>query len=165
MNAYTPIGCTDIYYLHKMDLQSNTLPSQVRAQLQIDRIPVWFPHAKRHVLASSHPTHSFCLLDLPACGHQSITSRAQLPRDRSINLGFNVISSYSFVKLGSTMPTSTQNPPFKRLSVKELHPSFAAEIQDVDFNAIDDDVVKEIVTAVEKVTFLCFVHKTDICGI
>ena len=40
---------------------------------------------------------------------------------------------------------------FKHIEVKELHPTFAAEIEGVDFGNITDDVFAEILAASAKV--------------
>ena len=46
---------------------------------------------------------------------------------------------------------------FKHLTIKELHPTFAAEIGGVDFSKeIPDDVFDEILAASAKVNPLCF---------
>ena len=41
---------------------------------------------------------------------------------------------------------------FKHIQVKELHPTFAAEIEGVDFENISDDVFADILAASAKVS-------------
>ena len=46
----------------------------------------------------------------------------------------------------------TQGDNFKTLSIKELHPTFGAEVSGVDFSQnIPDDVFEEILKAMAKV--------------
>ena len=47
----------------------------------------------------------------------------------------------------------TPDTKFKTLKIKKLHPTFAAEIEGVDFSRpIPDDVFKEVLAASAKVT-------------
>jgi alpha-ketoglutarate-dependent 2,4-dichlorophenoxyacetate dioxygenase len=59
------------------------------------------------------------------------------------------------------MPGLVQESPFKRITVKELHPTFAAEVQDVDFANVDDETVAEIRAAVDKVSSIT--HWPSLC--
>ncbi len=44
------------------------------------------------------------------------------------------------------------DPPYKTLTVKELHPTFGAEVHDVDFSKhISEDVFEEILAVMAKV--------------
>lgn len=45
----------------------------------------------------------------------------------------------------------TQSTPFRTITIKELHPSFGAEIQDVDFQNMSDEQFQEIKAAMAKV--------------
>jgi alpha-ketoglutarate-dependent taurine dioxygenase len=49
------------------------------------------------------------------------------------------------------MPGLVQSSPFKRIKVVELHPTFAAEVQGVNFADLDDETVAEVRAAVDKV--------------
>jgi len=40
---------------------------------------------------------------------------------------------------------------FKRIKARQLHPTFAAEIEGVDFKNLDDETVAEVKSAIEKV--------------
>ncbi|KAI9924170.1 hypothetical protein ASPWEDRAFT_70280 [Aspergillus wentii DTO 134E9] len=51
---------------------------------------------------------------------------------------------------------SKSTPSFQHITVKELHPTFAAEIHGVDFNAINDEVFAEILDAVTKYGVVVF---------
>lgn len=44
-----------------------------------------------------------------------------------------------------------QETPFKTLKVKELHPTFGAEIEGVDFDNVSDETLQEILAAMAKV--------------
>jgi alpha-ketoglutarate-dependent 2,4-dichlorophenoxyacetate dioxygenase len=53
------------------------------------------------------------------------------------------------------MPGLTTEPVFQLINVKELHPTFGAEISGVDFSKpVEDDVFQEILAAITKVTLL-----------
>lgn len=41
--------------------------------------------------------------------------------------------------------------PFKTIEVKELHPTFAAEVSGVDFEHVSEEQFKEILAAMAKV--------------
>lgn len=49
------------------------------------------------------------------------------------------------------MPGVLQAAPFKTIKVVELHPTFGAEIQGVDFSCISDESFSEILAALAKV--------------
>lgn len=50
------------------------------------------------------------------------------------------------------MPGVTTGPSFKLINIKELHPTFGAEISGVDFSKpVDDDVFQEVLAAITKV--------------
>lgn len=49
------------------------------------------------------------------------------------------------------MPGLIQETPFKAFEVRELHPTFAAEIIAVDFTNVSDETLQEIRTAMAKV--------------
>lgn len=50
------------------------------------------------------------------------------------------------------MPGLIQQPQFKTITVKELHPTFGAEIQGVDFDNLPDEQFNEIKAALAKVS-------------
>lgn len=50
------------------------------------------------------------------------------------------------------MPGLIQQPHFKTITVKELHPSFGAEIQGVDFDNLSDEQFDELKAALAKVS-------------
>lgn len=54
------------------------------------------------------------------------------------------------------MIAKDDQPTFQHITVKELHPTFVAEISGVDFSAdkIPDDIFQEILAAVNKVCCL-----------
>ena len=53
------------------------------------------------------------------------------------------------------MPHATEGEPFNHISVKELHPTFGAEVHGVDFSKpVPDDTFAEISEAMAKVSTL-----------
>ncbi|KAI1141328.1 taurine catabolism dioxygenase [Hypoxylon sp. FL0543] len=54
------------------------------------------------------------------------------------------------------MPGLIQESPFKTITVKELHPTFGAEISGVDFQNVSEEQFKEIVAAMAKYGFCVF---------
>ncbi|KAL1879104.1 hypothetical protein VTK73DRAFT_7328 [Phialemonium thermophilum] len=50
----------------------------------------------------------------------------------------------------------TQDTPFKTIKVKELHPTFGAEIEGVDFDNVSDETLQEIIAAMAKYGFCVF---------
>jgi alpha-ketoglutarate-dependent 2,4-dichlorophenoxyacetate dioxygenase len=53
------------------------------------------------------------------------------------------------------MPGLLQEPQFKHITVKELHPTFVAEVQGVDFSKpVSPEVFSEIQNALAKVKLL-----------
>lgn len=51
------------------------------------------------------------------------------------------------------MPGLTTEPPFKHITIKELHPTFGAEISGIDFSKpVDHDVFQEVLAAITKVS-------------
>ena len=52
-----------------------------------------------------------------------------------------------------------QDAPFKTLRVKELHPTFGAEIEGVDFDNVSDETLGEIISAMAKVRYALFVSR------
>jgi len=49
------------------------------------------------------------------------------------------------------MPGLIQETPFKTFAVRELHPTFGAEIEGVDFANLTDEGLREIIAAMAKV--------------
>lgn len=49
------------------------------------------------------------------------------------------------------MPGLIQESPFKTIAVKELHPTFGAEVSGVNFQDLSDEQFREIVSAMAKV--------------
>jgi alpha-ketoglutarate-dependent 2,4-dichlorophenoxyacetate dioxygenase len=49
------------------------------------------------------------------------------------------------------MPGRIDQPAFKAFKVHELHPTFGAELEGVDFDNLSDEGVQEIVAAMAKV--------------
>ena len=49
------------------------------------------------------------------------------------------------------MPGLVQETPFKTFAVRELHPTFAAEIEGVDFGNLSDEQLTEVKDAMAKV--------------
>jgi hypothetical protein len=49
------------------------------------------------------------------------------------------------------MPGLIQETPFKTFTVRELHPTFGAELVGVDFDNMTDDGLNEIIAAMAKV--------------
>lgn len=49
------------------------------------------------------------------------------------------------------MPGLIQETPFKTITVKELHPTFGAEIEGVDFDNLTDEQFSEVKAALTKV--------------
>lgn len=58
---------------------------------------------------------------------------------------------YITVSPSPNMPGVVTEPNFKRITVKEIHPTFAAEVQGVDFGNTDDETMAEIRAAMAKV--------------
>lgn len=57
---------------------------------------------------------------------------------------------------GRTANKAGSAPVFSHISVKPLHPTFAAEISGVDFkSSLSDEVFQEIYQAITKVYILC----------
>lgn len=50
------------------------------------------------------------------------------------------------------MPGLLQQPAFKTITVKQLHPTFGAEIQGVDFDNLSDEQFDEVKAALAKVS-------------
>lgn len=44
-----------------------------------------------------------------------------------------------------------RDTPFKTIKVKELHPTFGAEVEGVDFNNLSEETLQEILSAMAKV--------------
>lgn len=49
------------------------------------------------------------------------------------------------------MPGVIQESPFKTIQVKELHPTFGAEVSGVNFQDLSEEQFKEILAAMAKV--------------
>ena len=49
------------------------------------------------------------------------------------------------------MPGLLQETPFRTITVKELHPTFAAQVEGVNFEELTDEQLGEIVAAMAKV--------------
>ena len=49
----------------------------------------------------------------------------------------------------------TEEPEFKTISIKELHPTFAAEVEGVNFQNLSDEQFNEIFAAMAKVSLRC----------
>jgi len=49
------------------------------------------------------------------------------------------------------MPGLIQETPFKTFTVRELHPTFGAEVQGVDWENVTDEGLREIIAAMAKV--------------
>ena len=49
------------------------------------------------------------------------------------------------------MPGLLQSESFQKLQIKPLHPTFAAEVEGVDFQNLSDEVFDEILAAMAKV--------------
>lgn len=49
------------------------------------------------------------------------------------------------------MPGLIQESPFKTITVKELHPTFAAEVSGVNFQDLSEEQLSEIIAAMAKV--------------
>ena len=49
------------------------------------------------------------------------------------------------------MPGIIQQPSAQKLSIKPLHPTFAAEVEGVDFQNLTDETFQEILAAMAKV--------------
>jgi alpha-ketoglutarate-dependent 2,4-dichlorophenoxyacetate dioxygenase len=49
------------------------------------------------------------------------------------------------------MPSLIQETPFKTITAKELHPTFGAEIQGVNFLDLSDEQFQEVLAAMAKV--------------
>lgn len=61
------------------------------------------------------------------------------------------------------MTVAKKEGPFSFISVKELHPTFAAEISGVDFSLpLSDEVFREIFQAVTKVSSLSTLSCTEV---
>ena len=52
-----------------------------------------------------------------------------------------------------TMGSYSNEPEFKTLTVNKLHPTFAAEVEGVDFQNLSDEQFEEILMAMAKVSF------------
>jgi len=50
------------------------------------------------------------------------------------------------------MPGVVQESPFKTFTVREIHPTFGAEVEGVDFQNLTDESFQEIIAAMAKVT-------------
>lgn len=50
------------------------------------------------------------------------------------------------------MPGLLHQPRFKTITVKQLHPTFGAEIQGVDFDNVSDEQFDEVKAALAKVS-------------
>lgn len=49
------------------------------------------------------------------------------------------------------MPGLIQETPFKTITVKELHPTFGAQVDGVDFQNLSEEQYKEVLSALAKV--------------
>lgn len=91
----------------------------------------------------TRPAHKSTLLlesSLRQTSHHSLVSK----------LGSSILSS--FARYLATMP-GVLKPEFSKLQITELHPTFVAEIEGVDFTQpIPDDVFAEILAASAKVS-------------
>jgi len=54
------------------------------------------------------------------------------------------------------MPGLVQETPFKTFTVRELHPTFGAEVEGVDWENLTDEGLREIIAAMAKVRSLLF---------
>jgi hypothetical protein len=55
-------------------------------------------------------------------------------------------------KATATIPGRIQESPYSRIAVKELHPTFGAEISGIDFSQpVDDETFREVLEAISKV--------------
>ena len=60
---------------------------------------------------------------------------------------------YEVIAVHTNMPGLTTEPSFKHITIKELHPTFGAEISGIDFSKpVDDDVFQEVLAAITKVS-------------
>ena len=50
------------------------------------------------------------------------------------------------------MPGLIQETPFKTITIKELHPTFGAEVQGVNFAQLSDEQFQEVQAALAKVS-------------
>jgi alpha-ketoglutarate-dependent 2,4-dichlorophenoxyacetate dioxygenase len=50
------------------------------------------------------------------------------------------------------MPSLIQETPFKTITIKELHPTFGAEVQGVNFAQLSDEQFQEVQAALAKVS-------------
>jgi len=53
------------------------------------------------------------------------------------------------------MPGLIQETPFRTFTVRELHPTFGAEIEGVDWDKVTDEGLREIIAAMAKVRDPC----------
>jgi alpha-ketoglutarate-dependent 2,4-dichlorophenoxyacetate dioxygenase len=51
------------------------------------------------------------------------------------------------------MPGLIQTSTFQKLNIKPLHPTFGAEIEDVNLSNVSDETFQEILAAMAKVRF------------
>jgi alpha-ketoglutarate-dependent 2,4-dichlorophenoxyacetate dioxygenase len=50
------------------------------------------------------------------------------------------------------MATLIQDRPFQAIAIKELHPTFGAEVTGVNFENISDEQLREIIAAMARVS-------------
>lgn len=67
---------------------------------------------------------------------------------------------FEVIAVHTNMPGLTTEPPFKHIAIKELHPTFGAEISGIDFSKpVDDYVFQEVLAAITKVSIQFQRHK------
>ena len=54
------------------------------------------------------------------------------------------------------MGSYSEEPEFKTLTINKLHPTFAAEVDCVDFQNLTDEQFQEVFAAMAKVNFISF---------
>ncbi len=87
-----------------------------------------------------------------------------MSRDKSQSIGNCLVVGFVFVLIQHApirsvgppfcpaMSILVQETPFKTFTVRELHPTFGAELVGIDFQNVSDECVREIVAAMAKVS-------------
>lgn len=103
-----------------------------------------------------------CIVPLFKAVNFKIT-RTYVHNSKLLRLQATFTSSYFYSQIIMTVPfskPSSATPAFQHLIVKELHPTFGAQISGVDFaKPLDDVVFIEILAAIAKVGCSC-VHRS-----
>lgn len=63
----------------------------------------------------------------------------------------DVVHLHSLSGSNIAMPVSQQDDSYETITVKALHPTFAAEVQGVDFSQLSNKQLDEVVAALAKV--------------